>query len=427
MSTVFKIAWRNIWRNKLRTAVILTAIIIGVWSVIFMTSFTNGMVSSYLDNAVQNETSHIQLHHPAYLKDKEIKYFINDVDQVSAQLKAKEGIKSISVRSITNAMLSTSKGARGIKVKGIDPVLENEVTAIASKLKEGAYFDDEKRNPILVSERLAKKLKVKLRSKVILTFQDLTGELAQASFRIIGIFNTGSAVVDEGNVFVRRTDLNRLMGNPNVNISPNDGEATTVNLDNEDSNIAHEFAIMLHDNKEVDNIATSLSAQFPNLNVETFRELAPELEMYETSMSLTGIIVMTIFMLALIFGIINTMLMAVLERFKELGMLMAVGMSKQKVFSMIVLETLLLGLIAAPIGLLLGYLTVSILGSTGIDLSSYGKGIEEFGMSTMVYPLMNGELYWQLALGVFITALLGSLYPAWKAIKLKPIEAIRKI
>ncbi len=427
MGTVFKIAWRNIWRNKLRTAVILAAIIIGVWSVIFMTSFSNGMVSSYLDNAVQNETSHIQIHNPAYLKDKEIKYFIKDVNAILPKLKAIEGIQSISVRSITNAMLSTSKGARGIRVKGIDPALENEVTAIATKIKEGDYFDDKKRNPVLVSERLAKKLKVKLRSKVVLTFQDLSGELAQASFRIIGIFNTGSAAVDEGNVFIRRSDLNRLMGNPNVNISPNEGQATAVNFATENTNIAHELAIMLDDNKQVNDIAANLSGQFPDLKVETFRELSPELEMYETSMSLTGIIVTTIFMLALIFGIINTMLMAVLERFKELGMLMAVGMSKGKVFAMIVLETLLLGLIAAPIGLLLGWLTVKILGSTGIDLSGYGQGIEEFGMSTMVYPLMNGELYWQLALGVFITALLGSLYPAFKAIKLKPIEAIRKI
>ena len=151
------------------------------------------------------------------------------------------------------------------------------------------------------------------------------------------------------------------------------------------------------------------------------------MELYETSMAITGLIVMTIFMFALIFGIINTMLMAVLERTKELGMLMAVGMNKAKVFWMIVIETLMLGLIAAPFGLLLGYLTVTTLGKNGLDLSSYGNGLEEFGMSTIVHPYIEPALYWQLAIAVLITAILGSLYPAWKAVKLRPVEAIRTI
>jgi len=121
------------------------------------------------------------------------------------------------------------------------------------------------------------------------------------------------------------------------------------------------------------------------------------------------------------------MLMAVLERNRELGMLMAVGMNKGKVFRMIVLETLLLGLVAAPIGLLLGWLTINYFGNVGIDLGAFSDSMEKFGLETQVYTELPSKYYFSLALSVLFTALLASLYPAWKAIKLKPVEAIRKI
>ena len=132
-------------------------------------------------------------------------------------------------------------------------------------------------------------------------------------------------------------------------------------------------------------------------------------------------------MLALIFGIINTMLMAVLERYKELGMLMAIGLNKVKIFSMIVLETLMLAAVAAPIGLGASFLTVYLLQDTGIDLSSFAKGLERFGMETTIFPVLDIGQYARISLAVFITALLASIYPARKAINLKPVEALHKI
>jgi ABC-type antimicrobial peptide transport system permease subunit len=134
-----------------------------------------------------------------------------------------------------------------------------------------------------------------------------------------------------------------------------------------------------------------------------------------------------IIMLALIFGIINTMLMAVLERTRELGMLMAVGMNRSRVFTMIIIETILLGVIAAPVGLLLGFLTNTYFAIYGIDLSSYSEGMEKFGLSDVVYTHMQTTDYISIMIAVAITAILGALYPALKAIRLKPVDAIRKI
>ncbi len=421
MNTLFKIAWRNVWRSRLRTFVILGAIILGVWAVIFITSLSNGMVKSYINNAVQTEVSHIQIHHPDFLKDRAIEFSVGDADKVLASIQSTKGVKAVTKRTLTNAMLSSSKGARGVQVKAIDFNREKEVTNIATKVIEGEFFEEKGRNPILISRRIADKLKVKVRSKMVLTFTDLSGEVTAASFRVKGIFNTGIAPFDEANVIIRQEDLNRLLAPEAVLIN----QAPDQKFDVE--SLTHEFALLVNDTKLVDEIAGDIEFQFPHLKVQTFRQVSPELELYETSIGLTGMIVMTIFMLALIFGIINTMLMAVLERIKELGMLMAVGMNKRSVFSMVVIETLMLGLIGTPIGLFLGYLTVTYFGNAGIDLSSYGEGIEGFGMSTMLYPSLENSLYIQLAIGVFITAILGSLYPAWKAIRLKPVEAIRSL
>jgi len=150
-------------------------------------------------------------------------------------------------------------------------------------------------------------------------------------------------------------------------------------------------------------------------------------QLYESQLGISSMIFMTIFMLALIFGIINTMLMAVLERSKEIGMLMAVGMNKVKVFGMIVLETLMLGLIGAPLGMFVGWLTVQYFYKRGINLGAFADGIERFGLATILNPELPADQYIHLMIGVFITAVLASIYPALKAIRLKPIEAMHKI
>ena len=132
-------------------------------------------------------------------------------------------------------------------------------------------------------------------------------------------------------------------------------------------------------------------------------------------------------MLALSFGIINTMLMAVLERIRELGMLMAIGMNKLKVFTMIVLETIMLVAVGAPVGVLLGTLTIAFLGHRGIDLSAFSDTLKMYGMSDTIYFQVEPVVYLQMAIAVSVTALLASIYPALKAIRLRPVEAIRKI
>ena len=407
-------AWRNIWRSMTRSLVVMGAIAVGIWAALSLTGFATGMVKSYVNNAVQNIVSHIQVHQPEFLDENEVKYNIPDLMAVEQAVRAEPGVRAVSVRSVANGMISSSQGARGVAIKGVEPEEEARVNALNENIVDGEYFSGDSRNPILVSDELAQKLNVKVRSKVVLNFQDRGGSITAAAFRIVGIFDTGNNPFDLSHVFVRRSDLNHLL------IPAADSTQSADAL-------AHEIAIMVDDIRNVDTIASSLRAELPGLKVQTYRQISPDLQLYEGQIKNISLIYLTVIMLALVFGIINTMLMAVLERIKELGMLMAIGMNKLKVFLMIVLESVMLGLVAMPVGLILGYITIDYVGENGIDMSMYAEGLENFGMSSIIYFELDPVVYGQVAVGVFLTAVLASIYPALKAIRLKPVEALRTI
>lgn len=404
---IFKIAWRNIWRSRIRSFTVIGSIIVGVWALIFIMAFTKGFIEAYINSAIENEISHIQLHHPKFQDDKEVEYQLSNSNQMIAQLEGNEKVAAVAKRSLNNGMLATSKGSRGVQIRGVLPEQEKALTKLDQKLVDGAYFDAvKKKNPIIISERLAEKMGLKVKSKLVLTFQGLDGELTSAAFKVVGLYRMGNAIFEEMNVFVQQSDLSRLLG---------------------DEQMVHEVALLAHNTEDIPTIQEQLKADYPEALVENYREVSPDVDLYESQMALSTYIVIFIVMLALIFGIINTMLMAVLERTRELGMLMAVGMKRMQVFLMIVVETLCLGMLAAPVGLLLGYLTVSYYGAVGVDLSAYSEGMDKFGMSDMVYTSLGLAEFFKVAMAVAITAVLGAIYPARKATKLKPVEAIRKI
>lgn len=405
-------AWRNIWRSKTRTWVVIGAIAMGVWAALFMSGFATGMMNSYIDNAIEQVVSHIQIHHPEFQQDKEVKFQIDNPERLEAALLSDSAVKAISVRSLSNGMIASSKTTRGIQINGVVPEMESDIRHLDQLVVDGAYFGESRGNQILIGRRLAEKLKVDVRKKVVLTFQDLEGNITSAAFRVVGLYKTQNKPFDESQVFVKRSDLNRLLAATT--------SETIVPL-------AHEVAILLQDINLVNSTTEKWKKEFPQLQIETYREISPDLQLYEGQMKNVSLIYLTVIMLALLFGIINTMLMAVLERYRELGMLMAIGMNKAKVFAMIVLETVLLCLVAAPFGLFLGWATISILGMRGLDLSAYSNSIEQYGMSNIVYFGVDPIVYWQVPIGVALTALIAAIYPALKAIRLRPVEAIRKI
>ncbi|HCQ28909.1 MAG TPA: ABC transporter permease [Flavobacteriales bacterium] len=403
MKTIIKIAWRNIWRHKTRSLVIILAMALGLVSGIFILALNWGLSIERVNKAIATETSHIQIHHPKFREDFDPKYnFAIDTTIFTKN----EKIKDFAPRSIVFGMVNSANSAAGVKINGVNFIKENKVTKFKDKLIEGALVYQYKRTlPVYISQATAEKLKVHIRSKIVVTFQDVNNQMVSAAFKVRGIFKTSNSMWDKGNIFVPITSLQQLLGTNNY----------------------QEIAVLLHNNDDLETVANELQNQLPTLKVETWKDIMPEMKMMVESFDQMMNIIIFIILLTLAFGLINTMLMAILERTREIGMLMAIGMNKKKIFTMIMTESLLLSLIGVPFGLLASWGIIEMFQKTGIDLSAYAKGMEEWGFDTVVYPQMEPEFYTQITVQVVVIMFLASVYPAYKALKLKPVDALRKI
>ncbi len=402
-----QIAWRNIWRNKTRSFVVIGSIMIGLWASIFILAFAWGLYKNNIDESVSRQLSHIQIHHPEFTHQQESKFVIEHSDSILSLLQKDDRVQAASARTITKGMITSPTTATGVTVYGISPAAEEKQIGLNDNLIEGDYFESGKSNEIFIGEKLAKKLKIKLRSKVVVTFTDIESNMVSAAFRVGGIYRSRNLSLDEVNVYVQKQSLDNLLG-----------------LKSSESN---ELAILLKNESELDSFKSDVQLMVPHKKVEDWMDLSPELELVIESFHLYTYIITGIILLALTFGIVNTMLMSVLERIRELGMLMAIGMNKRKIFSMIMLETLFLTLIGCPVGLLVGWLSVLVLGSIGINIAIFSEGLASYGFSSIIYPALDSQNYWTVAIMCLITALLSAIYPAFRALQLNPAESIRKI
>ena len=383
----------------------LGAIIAGLWAGIMVSSLTNGWIQQRFDNVIRDELTHVQVHHPDFLTEREPWMYIEQADDLFAFLETEERVLSYTARILSDAMIQSPLTAAGVQIRGVDIHRERQTTTFHENLIDGEYLDADVRNPILLGERLVQKLNVETGNRVVLSFQDLDHDITSGAFTISGIFKTASSPYDERHVFVRAEDLNALIS---------------------DRTIYHEIAIMLHDDAKSEALAADLNQFFDGISAETWYELSPELR-YITDMggSLTFYI-MVIIMLALAFGILNTMLMAIFERMRELGMLMAIGMSRVRVFLMIMLESIILTLTGAVAGLCIAYVSVNYLGNRGLDMSGVGgESMAEFGYDAVVYPIAVTSDYVTTLILVVVTAIAAAIYPAIKALRLNSAEVVR--
>lgn len=385
----------------------MLSIIIGLWAGLFTMAFVKGLYKQQLSDTILNYISNIQLHHPEFSEEQDPKKFIDVKPQVLNELSSNKKILAICPRIVTQVMMASPVNAIGVNALGIKPVMEDSVTGLFKKIIIGTILDSNNKNGILIGEKVLSKLKVKLKSKVVLSFQDVNGDITSAAYRVAGVFKSSNSSFDESNVYVLSDHLQSLIGLP--------------------KNAYHEVAVLLKNASEQAQVKTELKSKYPHILVQDWMDISPELNLMINSFDLYMYIFIGIILLALSFGIINTMLMSVLERVREFGMLMAIGMSKPRLFFMIILETLFLTLAGSPLGFAISYFTIYYFNIKGINLSMFAEGLAGYGYATIVYPTLAFSFYPGIYLMTFFAALLASLYPAAKALKLKPIEAIRKI
>lgn len=403
---IFIMAWRNVWRNKMRSMLIMLSIVVGLFSGIAVLSLYKGMIKSRIRIVINAEVGHLQIHNPNFKKDNAPQFIIANGAQLWKAIHSIPQVKMVATRSITNAMLATATGSTGVQINGIIPPQEYEVSLLKKKIVEGKPFDPSRRNEVMVGKKLATKMKLKVGSKLVLTFTDVADNMVSGAFRVAAIYQSNNAPLDEKNVYVNQADLNSLL---NLEAS------------------FHEIVILLKDDQDVIRIQQDLKRRFPAYQIESWLEVSPETDLMAKTVDQYSYIIMVIIMFALAFGIINTMMMAILERTREIGMMMALGTTKLKIFMLILLETLFLTLLGTPIGVFIAWLVVNYFHKQGLYLYGMAKEMmSSFGFESMIYPEFPADKLISVLLIVIGTALISCLFPAMKALSLRPVEALRR-
>lgn len=393
----------------MRSAVVIFAIASGLVGGLFSSAWMNGMAVQRVQSTFALETAHIQFHHPEFSDNFDIKKTIKSTKTKLKEIAETDGVKAVTSRFKTSAMAATANKNMGVTLVGVRTEGEKEVFDLYKKIdsSSGDFFETNKKNSIVISRALAKELKIKLKSKIVLTFQDFNGEITGAAFKVVGIFKTDNSTWDKMHVFVQADDL-----------------AAVLEIPDDQS---HEIDILLEDYTQATMISAQMQKKYGDILSEDWSEIQPYISFLTEYMNIMMGVFMAIILGALGFGIVNTMLMVILERTRELGMLMAIGMTKRRVFMMIMLETLFLALVGALIGEVLSMLLIYYYGNTGIDISSMAEGMESVGYSAITFPVLEGYRYVQITMMVIIIGILASIYPAIKGLKLDPAEAIRTI
>jgi ABC-type lipoprotein release transport system permease subunit len=472
---IWKTAWKNVWRNKGRSLVVILSVTIGIFAGVFSVALMNGLIAQRINDALNEELSHIQITSKDFRLNNDPQLVIGKPEETLSKIRSVNGVIAISERTIITGMANTASKSAGVQIIGIDPETEKKVFTVSKKIIPGTgdYFEMESRlNLALIGQELAKDLNIirysvdtasltRLKekglpgksisklvpltgkrfsnekqfikemktvfsagealkyglmirkeawsfregSRLTLTFLDKDNNQVGAIFRLTGLYDIANSMFEKSTVFVRNSDLRKLTG-----IAENDYHQLVVRLGNVD---------------RTDEIADILAQKLPDLEVMTWKKIQPDLAMMTDMVSQFYLIFGIIILAALAFGIINTMLMVVLERTRELGMLTAIGMNKKKVFSMIMLESVFLSLIGAVAGMIISYILVRIAGNTGINLAQAAEGFEALGYSAIVYPKISAGFFGIVTILIIITGILSSIYPALKALTLNPVEAIR--
>lgn len=402
---LLSISWRNIWRNKVRSLVIIFSIALGIFAGVAATAFMKGLAEQRIQKVINTELSYMQIHRNGFRQNSDFKSYMPDAQKLVSEIQAIPNVTGASQRIIVQSMIASAETASGVLIAGVDPVQESKVTNIHNRLIEGDYFEGIKKNPIVIGKKLAEKLNVKIKSKLVITLQDTANNVISGLFRVSGIYTSNNNVYDESHVFVRYKDLQRLSALP--------------------EGVAHEIAININDNENLQTVESAVNEIASRYEVLDWKSLSPEMNYLTEAMDLYMYIFIIIILLALLFGIINTMLMVVMERTKEIGMLMAIGMNKIRIFSMVVLESILLSLTGGVVGIIIGAAFSKWRETKPIDLSAWAQGYEQLGYDAYVYTSLEPVMLVNITILVIVTGIIAALYPAYKALRNDPADALR--
>lgn len=398
------LAWRNLWRHKRRTFMILFALAFGVWSMIVLAAISRGSMEQQLDKSIRNLTGHVQLHAPGFRDDPVIEHRLSPPDVALLDALRDTEVTAWASRVRVPAVVASERESAAVTLVGIDPARERGLSFIPEAITEGRYLAAPDDPGVLLGRKLAERLETGLGRRVVLMSQDVHNQVGDRGFRVVGIFDTQPQQAEEAYVFTGRTTAQQMLKMK---------DAVT------------EIAVMTGNRDRPESVLARLRAQAPTLDIEPWTVLEPMTTLMRKITDVILFIWYAIVFAAMSFGLINTLLMAVFERTREFGLFQALGMRPGHILGQVLVESVILLGLALVAGNLSAWLTIVSL-KNGIDLSSVAKGMELIGVAPVIYPASSASDLLAANLFVAVLGLLASLYPAWRAARHVPIEALTR-
>jgi len=406
MSMLLKISWRNIWRQKKRSLIVMSSIVVGTAAVLMMDSFSMGFVYQQLNNQISSHVGHFQINSKGYNANKVIKNRIKHPSEIEKKLKKLNFVQAYSRRVLAFGMLSSAEGSTGITMVGIDADNEAKITSIKSQIIKGQYIGNNPRD-IIISSAVAKKLNVDIDGKIVMMAASTSGKVQSELFRVKGIFKTNNSSFDKTHIFIPIHTAQKLL---------NIGQDIT------------QFVVLTDNLDKIDLYKNKLNQVIDDkYEVLSYKDILPLLVFYiELSIEMMALMYVIIG-IAILFGIINTMLMSVFERIQEFGVLMSIGMKSRQIFIMVIQEAFILGVLGTIAGFIVGYVIYLYFAVNGMDLSAFSDSLVSFGVGSVIYPKIDVNVMYRALFIIPLTTVVGAVYPALKAIRLQPTDAMRYI
>jgi len=402
------LAWRNVWRNKRRTILTLCTIVVGCAMIILLNAFAKGGHDQMIEDATGLVMGHIHIHEKGYWENKTIDYAFEADESIEKALSSNTHIRAYCKRIMCDALIAKGGTTKGVMIQGVEPVREKQVCGLHKCIIKGRYLSDSDSTHAVIGATLAENLKVDVGNTIAIISQGFDGSIAAEHLTINGIFKSGNPEYDK---FLLQMPLKQA--------------DETFSM----MGYIHAYVIKASHIDNIDAITSSLSKKLPN-NVEVlgWEKLMPELVQFIIMDDVSGYLFDLMLFLVVAFGILNTIQMSVYERTRELGIMKAVGTTPGQIVALVILETFFITVIGVLLGVALGagisyYFTVH-----PIDYSQYSEEIAVWGITTTIFPatvtIANTVV---TAVLTMIVSLLFCIFPARRASKLHPVEAIRHI